>query len=425
MRVSAAATERTYAHKRARAIDAARANRAGSMERPMIEPHPPSPADRPAYRASDLRLTPGGLCRALIVVLGIWVLQSFLQAMLAACVTAIASWPLYARFADRMPSRLRRSATPLVFTCLMVVFVLAPLAFASGALLGEVHALLLEIAAADQRGIALPRWLESVPLVGPWALARLQSELAHPGTLLSLAQRTDPTLLLGWARSLGQFTGHHAVIIGFAILLLFVLYRDGDVLAQGGRRVLRQRLGGGVEHYLALGTRAVRASVNSMLVVGLFDGLASAAAFAIAGVPNAAVWAAITGALALVPFLGYVAVAALALHLAVTGAGAVALTALVLGCAILLAGDKAVRPAVARGGVGLPFVWVLMGCLGGLEVLGLVGLVIGPVVLALARELWMQQVGAAAAAEGIAGAAPAGQPAHDGAALATAELGSR
>ena len=87
MRVSAAATERTHAHKRARAINAARANRAGSMERPMIEPHPPSPADRPAYRASDLRLTPGGLCRALIVVLGIWVLQSFLQAMLAACVT--------------------------------------------------------------------------------------------------------------------------------------------------------------------------------------------------------------------------------------------------------------------------------------------------------------------------------------------------
>ena len=63
-----------------------------------------------------------------------------------------------------------------------------------------------------------------------------------------------------------------------------------------------------------------------------------------------------------------------------------------LGCAIVLAGDKVVRPAVARGGVGLPFVWVLMGCLGGFEVLGLVGLVIGPVVLTLARELWEQRV---------------------------------
>ena len=52
-----------------------------------------------------------------------------------------------------------------------------------------------------------------------------------------------------------------------------------------------------------------------------------------------------------------------------------------LGLAILMCGDKVVRPIVARGGVRLPFAWVLMGCLGGFEVLGLVGLVVGPVVL--------------------------------------------
>ena len=222
---------------------------------------------------------PGSFTRALIIVLAVWILHSFLEAMLAACVTAVASWPLYTRFANRMPARLRRTATPLIFTCLMIVFVLAPMVFAFGALLGEAHTLILEIAAADQRGIALPRWLESVPLVGPWAMARWQSELAHPGTLLSWAQRTDPALLLGWAQSLGQFTAHHAIIIAFAILLLFFLYQNGEVLAQGCRRVLRQRLGAGVERYIGLGTRAVRASVNSMLVVGLFDGLATAAAF--------------------------------------------------------------------------------------------------------------------------------------------------
>jgi predicted PurR-regulated permease PerM len=49
-----------------------------------------------------------------------------------------------------------------------------------------------------------------------------------------------------------------------------------------------------------------------------------------------------------------------------------------------------VRPLVARNGVRLGFVWVLMGCLGGFEVLGLIGLVIGPVVLTLLRELWQQ-----------------------------------
>ena len=58
-----------------------------------------------------------------------------------------------------------------------------------------------------------------------------------------------------------------------------------------------------------LAVRAARGSVNSMLVVGLFDGLACGVAYAVAGVPHAATWAAITGALAIVPFLGYVAVA--------------------------------------------------------------------------------------------------------------------
>ena len=63
---------------------------------------------------------------------------------------------------------------------------------------------------------------------------------------------------------------------------------------------------------------------------------------------------------------------------------------------MLLSGDKLVRPMVARGGVRLPFVWVLMGCIGGFSALGLAGVVIGPLVLSLARELWEQLVREAA-----------------------------
>ena len=177
----------------------------------------------------------------------------------------------------------------------MTVFVLAPFMFACGALVTEAHVLLLEIAAADKRGIAAPWWLENLP-------------------------------------------------------------------------------------------------VNSMLVVGLFDGFATGIAYAIAGVPHAAVWAAITGLLGLVPFLGYVAVAALTLKLAITAATAPPLLTLGLGCFVLFCGDKIVRPMVARDATRLRFVWILMGCLGGFEVLGLVGLVVGPVLLTITRELWEQRV---------------------------------
>lgn len=205
-------------------------------------------------------------------------------------------------------------------------------------------------------------------------------------------QRTDSAALLVWAQSLGQFMVRHAFIVLFTILMLFFLYQDGEALAEGFRRVLRRRIGEHADDYVDLATRAVSASVNSMLVVALFDGFASGVAYAIAGVPHAAVWAAVTGLLALVPFLGYAAVAALTLQLALTVTTGSPVLAFGLGCFVLLFGDKIVRPVVARDGIRLRFVWILMGCLGGFEVFGLIGLVIGPVVLTLAREVWEQRV---------------------------------
>ena len=247
-----------------------------------------------------IKMPPGWFYAASIVILSAWILHSFLQAILAACVTAIASWPLYTRFAARLPRRFGRSSKSLIFTLAMTVFVLAPLMFAFGALLTETHALLLEIAAADPRGIAVPQGLENAPLVGPWLAARWQTQLASPGALMTWTQQTDATALLAWAQSLGQFMLRHAFIIGFTILLLFFLYQDGESLAESFRRVLRRRIGEHADAYLELATRAVRASVNSMLIVALFDGFASGIAYSIVGVPHAVVWAAVTGLLALI-----------------------------------------------------------------------------------------------------------------------------
>lgn len=340
----------------------------------------------------NLKLTPARLIAAAIVALSVWIVHGFVEALLAACVTAVASWPLYAGFRARLPRSVGKSAGAAIFTGAITVFVLAPMAFACWALLSQAHALLLGLAAADSQGLAVPDWLASAPVLGPWLAERWQSQLAHPGALLVLTQRSDPTALLGLAQSLGRFTARNALIVGFAILLLAFLYQEGASLGRELTRALREAVGDRTERYVELATRAVRASVYSMVAVALFDGLATAVAYEIAGVPRALLWAAITGSMGAVPFLGYGAVAAMALQLALKGAPATALLSLVLGCVVLLCGDKLVRPMVARGGLRLPFVWVLMGCLGGFGMLGLAGLVIGPVVLSLARELWEQRV---------------------------------
>lgn len=331
----------------------------------------------------QVRLTVPGLLGALVLVLTAWILHSYLPALLVACVAAVASWPLYRRFAALLRPRVSRGAISAAFTFLVAALVLAPLIFACWALLAKASALVLDIVAADRKGIVAPAWLPE-----HW-----RSELARPGALWAWAeQRADAAAVLGWMQGLGEFMGRQLIIIGFAVLALFFLYQEGEYLARELRRALRHLVGERAEGYVDVAARAVRASANSMLIVALFDGLACGIAYAIAGVPQPLTWAAITGLLALVPFVGYVAVAALALELALAGASTAALVSLAFGAAILFFGDKVVRPLAARKGTHLGFVWVLMGCLGGFQALGLVGVVIGPAVLTLARELWAERM---------------------------------
>ena len=140
----------------------------------------------------DLKLNPGRLYGAAIVALSIWFLHGFVHGLLAASVAAIASWPLYTWFAARVRKHVGRSMTAFVFTALITVFVLAPMVFALWALLSESHALLGEIAAADQRGFVFPSWLQGVPLLG-----RGKAELSSPGALRGWAERTNATRVSG------------------------------------------------------------------------------------------------------------------------------------------------------------------------------------------------------------------------------------
>ena len=342
-------------------------------------------------RALKLNFNARWLWAALVVVLSAWILRSFFEPLVWASVIAVATWPIYRRFAQRLPGRVASNVTPLLFTVLVSLFVLGPMVFAFGALVSEAHRWIDQIVIADKTGLASPAWLETLPLVGAKLAERWQAQLGTPGGMSVWLQRADTSAALGWAQSLGQFMAHHLFIVVFTILLLFFLYRGGDALAVRVNHLLHDSLGSlgdRRESYVELAIRAVRATVNSMVVVALFDGVLTGITYALAGVQRAEVWGAVTGLFAMIPFLGYAAVAGVALALAVEGAVMAALAVCALGFFVVFAGDKIVRPMLVGGAVRLGFVWVLMGSLGGLELLGLLGLFVGPVVLALGGALW-------------------------------------
>jgi len=343
-------------------------------------------------RAWTLRLKGGAgwILSALVLSLSLWILRSFAAPLVWAAILALASWPAYRRFANRLPKRTASTVTPALFTVLMSLLVLGPMMFAFFALMTHAQIWAQQVVLANKEGLATPGWLQAVPIIGPWLVNQWNAILGTPNGVALWLQSADPASFLQSVQSLGQFILRHVFIVAFTILTLFFLYREGEALAARIKQIVQQKLGQRGESYVDLGIVSVRATVNGMLVVGLFDGALIGIIYALAGVPSAGVWGAVTGLLAMFPVLPSVAVACIALVLLSKGAFVAALVVFIGGGAVLFIGEHLVRPMLISGSTKLSFLWVIMGSLGGLEALGLLGLFVGPVVLSLGAALFRE-----------------------------------
>jgi len=332
----------------------------------------------------------GSILIALVLLLTLWTLRGFFVPLTWAGIIALSSWPLYRRFAARLPARFASHVTPLLFTALMTLLVLGPFVFAVAAVAGQVQGWSQTIVVADKQGLAPPDWLTDFPFAGAWLEDQWRRILARPGGVSRWLQREGSAAVVGWAQSLGQLVLHHVLIISFTILALFFLYRGGVPLEQQVRRVVHDKLGARGDAYFQQMVVAVRATVGGTLVVAALDGVLLGLAYAAAGVPSAVVWGAVTGLFAMIPYLAYVAVGAIAVALSVHGAGTAAVALCGFSVAVIFASDKFIRPALTGRASHLGFFWVLLGGLGGLETFGLLGIFIGPVLLASAIALWRE-----------------------------------
>ncbi|MFA5920905.1 MAG: AI-2E family transporter [Methylococcaceae bacterium] len=177
---------------------------------------------------------------------------------------------------------------------------------------------------------------------------------------------------------------------GFLTILLVLLfvYQHGDSL---GRQVLassRRLFGESGFRYTLHATAAVRATVNGMVLIGLGKGLLMGAGYAFAGLSNPAILGALTGIFAMIPFAAKLIFGACALVLVAEGHMAAGGGLFAYGMILTLVADNYVRPALIGGAVKLPFIWTLLGIFGGMENFGLLGLFLGPTLMAVLMSIW-------------------------------------
>ncbi|HUX24046.1 MAG TPA: AI-2E family transporter [Burkholderiales bacterium] len=340
----------------------------------------------------DVSLVPRRVILALLLgalfIMGYLVLGWFIAPAVWAAILAYVTWPAYERLRRLMRGYAMGSA--LVMTLLLTTAFVLPLLWLIFLLQRE---FVLAYQAASAYMAEGPHRLPEFFLNLPWIGERLQDSLDQFSA--------DPTALRAqlaiwvqqWQGQLGDLVGgvgRNAVRLGFALLTVVFVYRDGDSLLDQVRRVLRRFLGARVDGYIVAIGNTTKAVLYGLVLTALAQGLLSGLGYWAAGVRAPVLFGAFTALVALMPFGTPFVWGALGLWLLFTGNTLAGVGLLLWGGLVVSSVDNLIRPLVISSATQIPFLLVMFGVIGGLAAFGLIGMFVGPVVVAVLLALWRE-----------------------------------
>jgi predicted PurR-regulated permease PerM len=236
-----------------------------------------------------------------------------------------------------------------------------------------------------------PRWVAALPLVGGQLDAYLR-EIAHDSAKLMsvLAELLDP--LKSWLLSGGLKLGEGLLYLVLSVVLAFFVYRDGDAVSRGLDSVLDRIAGERAHRLRQVAGDTVTSVVYGILGTGLAQGVMAAVGLGIAGVPGALLWGTLTFFLSVVPVGPPLVWISATVWLVFQGSIGWAVFMAVWGFFGISGIDNIVKPYLISRGSRLPFMLTLLGVLGGALAFGIVGVFLGPTLLAVGFRLLQEYI---------------------------------
>lgn len=317
----------------------------------------------------------------------IWIVGPYLGAVLWSLIGAILFAPLHGRLLARFGNR---NVAALITLLVITVVIIVPALLLIGGLVNEASGLYAGI--RDGR-IDPARWFEQVRAVLPsWATALLQrfgltdfdaaARMIQTGFTQSFRTIANQALLLSQS-AFGMFVG-----LGVMLYVTFFLIRDGKALFAKAASALPLHPVH-CDTLVAQFVTVVRATVKGTIVVAIVQGSLGGLIFWFLGIEGALLWAVLMGFLSLVPALGSAVVwVPVALYLFATGQVWQAAVLVGFGICVISLVDNLLRPILVGRDARLPDFVVLVTTLGGLEVVGINGFVLGPLIAALFMAAW-------------------------------------
>ncbi|WP_309491418.1 AI-2E family transporter YdiK [Trinickia mobilis] len=356
------------------------------------DPHPP---EHSGVRATaDLpRIVLGAGSLLLLIGGTLYVLHPFVPALIWGTMIVVATWPGFVALQRRLHGR--RAPAVVLMLLVQIVVIVVPIYSAVSTLAShaaEITGFLKGL--PDYALPSPPQWLASVPVVGARIAHEWQSlSDAGPGGVLA---EVEPYLTIAarWLLARASQLGVFALYLLLMLIVCGLLYAKGEIAARLVTRVAERVAPHNGAEIVLLAAQSVRAIALGVVVTAVIQASLGALGVWVAGVPFAGILAALLLVVCLVqigpllPLLGCVA------WLFVNGSRLTAILLLIWSIGVTML-DSILRPLLIRRAVELPMVLILFGVLGGLLSLGVVGLFIGPVILAVTYHLLLAWIGTA------------------------------
>jgi predicted PurR-regulated permease PerM len=321
-----------------------------------------------------------------------WILRPFIPAIIWAATIVVTTWPAMLAVQARLGGR-RVLAVTLMTAALLLVLVL-PLSAAIATIIGNADDIVdwtKELSTLELP--QPPAWVAKLPAVGE-RLSREWSALATAGPG-ALGARVAPYLGTGMRWVFAQLGNMGLILVEFlmTVVIAAIFYSSGEATGAWVRGLARRIAGDPGEGAVVLAARSIRAVAMGIVVTALAQSILGGIGLAVAGVPFAGVLTAVMFVLGIAQIgAGPVLLGAV---IWVYWKGGVAWgTALLVWSVLCMGLDNIMRPILIRRGANLPLTLIFAGVIGGLLAFGVIGLFIGPLVLAVVHTLltaWIKQ----------------------------------
>lgn len=348
--------------------------------------------------SSDLaRTTLQLLALGALITTSFWIVQPFLVALAWATTIVVSTWPLFLHTQAWLGGK--RSLAVSLMTIILLLMLVVPLYFGVEAIVQNAKQVGDWSTAVSTFTLPQPpAWLETVPLIGAKLAARWQ-QFAAAGTE-DLAGRVAPYGPKAVRWFAGQVGGLGLLLLQFLLTVVIsaILYANGEAASRAVDAFARRLAGAEGEQAVHLAAMAVRGVALGVVVTAIVQTTFVAIGLVVVGVPFATILIALAfilaiaqvgPALLLIPTVAWV----------YSTSGSAWGTAFLVWCIFCSTVDNVLRPVLIKRGADLPLLLIFSGVIGGLVAFGVIGLFIGPVVLAVAYTLLVDWVTADEAAD--------------------------